>query len=156
MLTKYCIALRKVQAGWNANWCFFIAPPFPQSLLNNCATCLGTLKIDYVIIIVAEAHKQVSAFKCATPGTGTALFHLCKKKPLMWGNKRDGIKRVKIMQRCPMVQWPHPAFHLSLVQFDLNVFFLTVFWMQVDIPKRKMRLENGLRRKDYCLIHHLS
>lgn len=59
----------------------FQALLFPQSLINNCATCSGTLKIDYETILVAEAQKQVSAFKCATPGT--ALFHLCKKKPLM-------------------------------------------------------------------------
>lgn len=59
----------------------FQAPLLPQSLINNRATCFGTLKIDDVIIIVAEAHKQVSADKCAAPGT--ALFHLSKKKPLM-------------------------------------------------------------------------
>lgn len=99
----------------------FQAPLFPQILINNRATCFDALKIDYVTIIVAEAHKQVSVDKCDAPGT--ALFHLCKKKPLMWGNKGDGMKRAKIMQRCLTVQWPRPAFHLSLVQFDSLLFF---------------------------------
>lgn len=76
----------------------------------------------YIIIIVAEAHKQVSGDKCAAPGT--ALFCLCIKKPLMWGYKGDGMKRAKIMQRCLTVQWPRPAFHLSLAQFDSLLFFL--------------------------------
>lgn len=107
-------ASRKIITAQSTNECFSAFLICHRVINNNDSTY-------YIIFIVAEAHKQVPGDKCAAPGT--ALFYLCIKKPLMWGYKGDGMKRVKIMQRCLTVQWPRPAFHLSLAQFDSLLFF---------------------------------
>lgn len=91
--------------------------------ITNCSIHCRTM-------ILEDRHKQVLMDKCAA--SGTAPFTQCIKKPLMWGYKGDGMKRMKIMQRCLTVQWPHPAFHLSLAQFDSLLLLTRDINMQSD------------------------
>lgn len=86
-------------------------------------------------------------------------FYQYLKKLLKWGYKGDRMKRMKIMQHCLTVQWPHPAFHLSLAQFDSRSFLqgiLTCNWTDRKQKKYKKRISYRKHQLQFLCFPHVT